>query len=190
MAPFFLSLQKSPLDFSSCPSALVRSFRVIAVAQPTSYAVYNIELALQILQLACTDTDIPTNGYAQCCLLPFFFVGFEALVCDFHRILPIQFLIVLVDVPILSALARNFSHPTTRRMDAGPQLRTTPKSTSLFKCFIIAPNIPRQSRHRTAVHNLKFWYLLFCFITSGRCSCLFLYQQEPHFLLGQNKSNL
>ena len=122
--------------------------------------------------------------------LPFFFVGFEALVCDFHRILPIQFLIVLVDVPILSALARNFSHPTTRRMDAGPQLRTTPKSTSLFKCFIIAPNIPRQSRHRTAVHNLKFWYLLFCFITSGRCSCLFLYQQEPHFFVGSKQIKL
>lgn len=39
----------------------------------------------------------------------------------------------------------------------------TPKSTTSLKRFMIAPDTPYQSRHRTTVHNLKFGISFFFF---------------------------
>ena len=88
----FSSCVRSSLPLKSPPNsqllvvsayAPLRPFRVIAVAQPTSAMSTTSKLALQLLQLASTDTD----QQLLCAVLPastfLLFAGFVALVCDF-----------------------------------------------------------------------------------------------------------
>lgn len=89
----FSSCVRSSLPLKSPPNsqllvvsayAPLRPFRVIAVAQPTSSAMSTTSnLALQMLQLASTDTDQQLLSAVLPASTFLLFAGFVALVCDF-----------------------------------------------------------------------------------------------------------